>query len=152
MQLQSLRQAISQGFSPVIIALEQYFKRCFQPATSNLLISKLADITRSKSELIAENAFLCQQLIVLERQIKRPVLTPRDRGVLVLLASGLRTWREALRIVKPDTLLSWHRPGFRLFWRHKSKPKTRQPRVPEEAIALIHTMALENRVKLGVAF
>jgi hypothetical protein len=75
-----------------------------------------------------------------------PVLTPQDRGVLVLLASRLRTWREALLIVKPDTLLSWHRQGFRLFWRHRSKANTRQPRVPQEVIALIHTMARDNRL------
>ncbi len=49
-------------------------------------------------------------------------------------------------IVKPDTLLSWHRQGFRLFWHHKSKAKTPQPRVPENVIALIHTMALDNRL------
>lgn len=47
-------------------------------------------------------------------------------------------------IVKPDTLLSWYRQGFRLFWRHKSKVSLPQPRVPEPVIALIHTMALNN--------
>jgi hypothetical protein len=49
---------------------------------------------------------------VLEGQTKRPVLTPRDRSILVLLARGFSTWREALMIVKPDTLLGWHRQGF----------------------------------------
>jgi hypothetical protein len=145
MPLQLLRQAISQAFSRVITALEQAVKRCFQPAQPNLILGTLADITRSRSELIAENAFLRQQLIVLQRQTKRPVLTARDRGVFVLLASRLRTWRGALLLVKPDTLLSWHRQGFRLFWRHQSKAKMRQPRVPEEVIALIHSMALNNR-------
>ncbi|MBK9745807.1 MAG: hypothetical protein IPO91_03420 [Chloroflexi bacterium] len=84
----------------------------------------LADIKRSKSELIVENAFLRQQLIVLQRQTKRPVLTPRDRGLLVLLASRFPRWREALMIVKPDTLRGWHRQGFRLFWRYKSNART----------------------------
>jgi hypothetical protein len=83
MPLQSLRQAIRQAFSPLLTALEQSFKRCLQPTQSKLLVSTLADMTRSKSALIAENAFLRQQRIVLERQTKRPVLTPRDRGVLV---------------------------------------------------------------------
>ena len=84
----------------------------------------LADIKRSKSELIVENAFLRQQSIVLQRQTKRPVLTPRDRGLLVLLASRFPRWREALMIVKPDTLRGWHRQGFRLFWRYKSNART----------------------------
>ena len=146
MRLSSLHSAIRQALSRVIIALERSVKQCFQPAKPHLVRGTLADITRSKSELIAENAFLRQQLIVLQRQTKRPVLTPRDRTILVLLASRFSTWREALMIVKPDTLLGWHRQGFRLFWRHKSKARTPQPRVPEDVIALIHTMALDNRL------
>jgi hypothetical protein len=110
------------------------------------VLGTFADITRSKSELIAENAFLRQQLIVLQRQTKRPVLTPRDRGLLVLLASSFDMWREALMIVKPETLLGWHRQGFRLFWRHKSKAKVPQPRIPADVIALIHVMARDNRL------
>jgi hypothetical protein len=69
----------------------------------------VADLKRSKPELIAENMFLRQQLIVLERQVKRPKLTQRDRQILVLLASRIAGWREALVAVKPDTLLDWHR-------------------------------------------
>ena len=63
-----------------------------------------------------------------------------------MLASRLKTWRDALLIVKPDTLLGWHRQGFRLFWRHKSKLKRRPPRIAPDVIALIHSMALENRL------
>lgn len=76
-------------------------------------MNTLADLKRSKSELIAENMFLRQQLVVLERQVERPILTQRDRQILVLLASRIRGWREALVVVKPDTLLSWHRRGFK---------------------------------------
>jgi putative transposase len=67
--------------------------------------------------LIAENMFLRQQLIVLERQVARPQLRPRERVVLVMLASRIQAWRDALIIVKPDTLIRWHRRGFKLFWR-----------------------------------
>jgi putative transposase len=67
----------------------------------------LAGLTRSEGELMAENAYLRQQLIVLERQVARPQVRQRDRQVLVLLASRLRTWREALIVVKPDTLIGW---------------------------------------------
>ena len=146
MRLPSLRSAIRQALGRVLTALDQTVKQCLRPDDSHLVVGTLSDITRSKSELIAENAFLRQQLIVLQRQTKRPALTPRDRGLLVLLASRFRWWREALMVVKPETLVGWHRQGFRLFWRHKSKVRTPQPRVPEDVIALIHTMTLNNRL------
>jgi putative transposase len=105
----------------------------------------LVDVTRSKRDLIAENAFLRQQLIVLKRQTPRPRLTPKDRGLLVLLASWVHGWRDALLVVKPETLKQWHREGYRIYWRRRSKDKARKPRISPEAIALIHQMALENR-------
>jgi hypothetical protein len=94
------------------------------------------DMTRSKSELILENAFLRQQLVILQRQAKRPALTPLDRGLLVMLASRLTTWRNALLIVKPDTLLTWHRQGFACSGDTSRKRN----------IVLIHSIALENRL------
>jgi putative transposase len=65
---------------------------------------------------------------------------------LVLLASKVRGWQDALMVVKPDTLKKWHREGFRLYWRRKSKGKPRKPRISPEAVALIHPMAIENRM------
>src|SRR5690606_31040039 len=109
-------------------------------------LGAVMDVTRSKSELMAENTFLRQQLVILRRQTKRPALTPFDRGLLVLFASRQRTWRNALLIVKLDTLLSWHHQGFHLFWRHKFKVKRHPPRIAPQVIALIHTMALANRL------
>src|SRR5262245_7451664 len=104
------------------------------------------DLVRSKPELVAENALLRQQLIILTRSTKRPRLTRSDRALLVLLASRVRAWRQALLIVQPATLLRWHRAGFRLFWRWRSAPRPRQPRVAPETIALIRRMARENRL------
>src|SRR4051812_5358879 len=75
------------------------------------------DVCRSKPELLVENALLRQQLIVLRHQVNRPRLNNADRALLVLLAGRPRTWRNALLIVQPDTLLRWHRAGFRRFWR-----------------------------------
>ncbi|MBL8131586.1 MAG: helix-turn-helix domain-containing protein [Anaerolineae bacterium] len=49
-------------------------------------------------------------------------------------------------IVKPETLLHWHRQGFRLFWRHRSKAKTRRSRIPPDVVALIKAVALDNRL------
>jgi putative transposase len=89
--------------------------------------------------------FLRQQLIVLERQVARPQLRPRDRQVLVLQASRLRTWREALIVVKPETVIGWHRLGFKLYWRRKSRVRQGRPPLAPEIIALIEEMALNNR-------
>jgi putative transposase len=104
------------------------------------------DVCRSKPELLVENALLRQQLIVLRRQVNRPRLNNADRALLVLLAGRLRTWRNALLIVQPDTLLRWHREGFRLFWRRKSKTVSREPKLLVETIELIRQMAVENRL------
>jgi len=68
-----------------------------------------------------------------------------DRGLLVVLASRVRHWKNALLIVKPDTLLRWHKQGFKLFWHLKAKSGSRKPRISEEAIALIKQMAIANR-------
>jgi putative transposase len=110
-----------------------------------LIEATAADLIRSKSELIAENALLRQQLIVVERHVKQPTFTPFDRGLLVLLASRVPYWKQALLLVKPETLLKWHRQAFKLFWKHKSQGQARQPRIAEETIALIKRMAVENR-------
>ena len=85
------------------------------------------DVVRSRAQLLAENALLRQQLLVLRRTVKRPVLTPADRALLVLLAGRVRAWRQALLIVRPDTLLLWHRAGFRAFWWRKSRPGPGRP-------------------------
>jgi putative transposase len=104
------------------------------------------DLTRSKPELILENMLLRQQLIVLKRQAKRPAPTWRDRTLFLLLASQLRTWKQALVIVQPDTVLRWHRDLFRWVWRRKSRPKRRRGKPPltGDIVSLIKKMAKEN--------
>ena len=106
----------------------------------------MGDMVASKSELIAENALLRQQVIVLQRQIKRPRLKGTDRLLLVLLASRVRAWRQALLLVKPETLLGWHRGLFRLMWKRKTATVSHKSRLPAETIALIKQMATENRL------
>jgi putative transposase len=143
-----LRQSVkflSCVLRPLRHFLNERYKQWTKPDTESLVTGTLMDATRSKRDLIAENAFLRQQLIVLKRQTPRPSLTAQDRGLLVLLASRVRGWKDALLVVKPDTLKKWHREGFRIYWRRKSKGKPRQPRISPEAIALIQQMAIENR-------
>ena len=109
-------------------------------------LGALADHYRSRQELVAENQLLRQQVILLRRQISKPRLAPRDRVSLVLLASRTKTWAGAMLLVKPDTILRWHREGFRLFWKHKSRSKNRKARVPQTTIALIRQMARNNKL------
>jgi len=98
------------------------------PAVGTLAIGSVADLSRSKAALVAENTLLRHQLIVLRRQVARPRLTALDRFLLVVLASKARFWRSALLIVQPETLLRWHRLGFRLCWKVRSRPATTTPR------------------------
>ncbi len=104
------------------------------------------DFARSKSQLIAENLLLRQQLVVLNRSVKRPRFTCADRGLFVLLASQLESWKEALLIVQPETVLRWHRGGWRLFWKRKSRSRAREPKIPAETITLIKEIAADNRL------
>jgi putative transposase len=100
--------------------LHHRFVAWTKPDTTSLLLGTLTDLSRSKSQLVAENALLRQQLIILRRQVKRPSCTRMDRMLLVLLARAVQTWKQALFIVQPETLLRWHHQGFRLFWKYKS--------------------------------
>jgi putative transposase len=78
--------------------------------------------------------------------VGRPALTERDRVLFKLLASKLRSWRQALAIVQPDTVLRWHRELFRCVWRHKSRRKRMRGRPPltEDVVRLIKRIAKEN--------
>ena len=104
-------------------------------------------MTRSKSELVLENALLRQQLIALQRRVQHPKLSWRDRTLIVLLASKLRRWKEVLMIVQPDTVLRWHRELFRRVWKRKSRFKGKRGRPPlaKDLVALIKQMTEENR-------
>ncbi len=99
--ISSLRQC----FEHVLIDVTQHIQRWVKSNNPPLFADAALDLTRSNTELILENAFLRQQLIVLNRQVKRAALKPRERVLLVMLTSRLRSWKQALAIVQPDTLL-----------------------------------------------
>jgi hypothetical protein len=82
--------------------LQHWFLSWTRPPKTSVLLGMVADLARGKSALVAENALLRQQLIILRRQSKRPVCTKRDRSLLVLLARATRSWRQALLIVQED--------------------------------------------------
>src|SRR5262245_66686133 len=106
---------------------------CF---TSMVLISALFVLIRSlivsRTALAAENLALRQQLTVLNRKIHRPQLHRRDRFFWVILSQLWMNWREILIIVKPETVIKWHRQGFRLYWRWKSKALVSRPKIRSE--------------------
>ena len=106
-------------------------------------LSFLAGVWRRRTALAAENLFLRKQLALFrEREKKAMPTTPGDRFVFSKLARWF-DWRSALMIVKPATLIGWHRNAFRLFWRWKSRPVGR-PRVTVELRDLIRRLAAEN--------
>ena len=104
------------------------------------------DAVRPRSALVAENALLRQQILVLRRAApSRPRLHAEDRLILVLLARLNTAWRDALHVVKPDTLLRWHRDLFTLLWHHKSRRRGARGRLRVELIDLIQAMATGQR-------
>lgn len=84
------------------------------------------------------------QLLVLRRSVPRPAAMPMDRALLVLLAGRVRAWHQAPIVVQPETLLRWHRAGFRAFWGRKSRSGPGRPPLSDAAVALIRRMAAEN--------
>ncbi len=79
------------------------------------------------ANLAMENLALRQQLAIMKRTCKRPQLQPKDRLFWVLISRLWSRWLEVLIIVKPETVVRWHRQGFRLFWKRKSRYGGRSP-------------------------
>ena len=97
-----------------------------------------------RARLALENAALRQQLNVLRRNAKRPRLHDNDRLFWVLISRLFDERREHLVLVKPETVVRWHRQGFRYYWRWKSRANPGRPPVPMEVIHLIRRMSIEN--------
>ena len=108
-----------------------------------LLLSTAASVIKSRQALILENLALRHQIGVLRRSVKQPRLRPSDRGLWVLLLRIWDAWDKSLLLVKPDTVIRWHRKGFRLYWRWKSRGPGR-PKVSPEIRELIRQMSRAN--------
>jgi putative transposase len=87
---------------------------------------------------------LRQQLAVLKRKRPRPTLNCFDRLFWIALRRFWPGWKNVLLIVKPDTVIGWHRAGFRLYWRWRSRPRTGRPEITSEVRDLIRRLANEN--------
>jgi hypothetical protein len=100
---------------------------------------------KSKNRLAAENAALRDQLIVLQRTVRgRVQLTNGDRLFLVMLYRWFPSVLGAITIIRPETLVRWHRAGFRRYWRWKSRSLGGRPKIDAELRALIRRMSAEN--------
>jgi putative transposase len=108
-----------------------------------IILRLLGSLIRSRQSLVLENFALRHQLYVLQRPRSRIRLKKRDRLVWIVLSRIWRDWRRSLTIVQPETVIRWHRQGFRLYWRLKSRTRGR-PRASQEIRDLVRRMALEN--------
>jgi hypothetical protein len=110
-----------------------------------LIINIIRTVTMDRADLAIENAALRQQLAVLKDKHPRSNLRPADRVFWAALRKTWTRWANTLVIVKPETVVRWHRMGFRLYWRWKSRSyKIGRPKVPTELRQLIRKMALDN--------
>jgi len=100
---------------------------------------------KKEFDLALENLALRQQVAAMKWSIKRPRLRSRDRLFWIMLSRFWSNWREALIIVKPDTVVRWHKKGFKLFWRFKSRHKgPGRPPINPEIRDLVWKMAMAN--------
>ena len=84
---------------------------------------------RSRSDAALEVLALRQQLAVLKRKRPRPTLNSRDRLFWTTLRCFWSRWSDVLVIVKPDTVIGWHRGGFQIYWRSRSRPRGGRPKI-----------------------
>jgi hypothetical protein len=116
--------------------------------TALALLTDLLRLVRltfqSRAQLAAENLFLRKQLACYIEPKVRPRRADNPTRVALVLLSRFLAWRELLTIVRPDTLVRWHRDLYRLVWRAKSRPLGR-PRIPVELQRIIAAMAATNR-------
>jgi putative transposase len=112
------------------------------------LLWAIAAAIRPKVLLITDNLCLRQQLLVLQRRKPRPRLEEADRRFWILACRWFSSWRTSLLIVKPETVLGWHRQGWRTYWCRRSRRTGRpgRPPIAPELGTLIRRMTMENRL------
>ncbi len=110
---------------------------------ASAILGALVAALRPRASLVVENLALRQQLAVLRRATPRPRLRPIDRAFWAVLSRAWSRWADTLMIVRPATVVAWHRRGFALFWAWKSRRPGRPP-LDAEIVVLIERMAGEN--------
>src|ERR1035438_9776115 len=109
-----------------------------------VLLRSLLSGCQSRRLLLLENLALRHQLTVLRRQTCQPKLRPADRLLWLALRRLWPDWHRALLLVQPQTLIAWHRLGFRLFWRFKSRARDGRPAADRKLIQIIRHMWSSN--------
>jgi len=109
-----------------------------------LLIGALGAAMRSHNDLLVENLLLRHQLVVLTRSGRPAKLRISDKLFWVVVQRLFRDWRRHLVLVRPQTVIRWHRRGWQLFWRWKSRARVGRPRLSQEVRELIAVMSREN--------
>jgi putative transposase len=109
-----------------------------------LLLHCILAFFRSHEEQAVVELALRQQLAIYDHERPRPRLSPFDRAFWVMLSRLWPQWKDHLVVVRPETVVRWHRQGFRRYWRSISTPGPGRPPISEETKALIVRMAFEN--------
>ena len=110
-----------------------------------IIVVLIRGIVADRAGLVAENLALRQQLAILQQKSKRRRLRKRDRIFWAILSRIWQNWRSALLIVQPETVIRWHRTGFKLYWCWKSRMgKVGRPKIEAEIRRLIRRMSREN--------
>ena len=113
-------------------------------AVVRVFVALIRALLLPRTAILAENLALRHQLGILHRSVKRPGLRQRDRIFWVWLTRLWSGWRGSLAIVKPETVIRWHRTGFKLYWRWKSRGKPGRPKIDAEIRYLIRRMCRGN--------
>ena len=122
----------------------QCYKREFMVQFSLAILLALRVFFRTRSDAALEILALRQQVAVLKRKRPRPPLSAGDRLFRTTLRRVWRRWADVLLIVKSETVVGWHRAGFSLYWRWRSRPRGGRPRITRELRDLISRLAQEN--------
>ncbi len=114
------------------------------PSLATLLLL-LRAVVLDRQRLLLENLALRQQLLVLKRRNPRPHLTDADRIFWIGMRRALRGWKDCLLVVKPETVIRWHRRGWRYYWGRQSKPhRPGRPPIGWKLVHLIKRLSIEN--------
>jgi putative transposase len=109
-----------------------------------ILLRTFRSAVRTRRELALENLALRQQLAVWKARRPRPRVTEMDRIFWIVLSRVWENWRSSLQVVRPETVVRWHRRGFRLYWAWKSRRRSGRPMISTELRDLIRRMSCAN--------
>ena len=110
-----------------------------------LLFEFLRLSSKTRQSVVLENLLLRQQIIIFKRKTKRPRIENIDRIILAWISKLWNDWKSAMIIVKPETVIGWHRKNFQLYWKWKSR-RAGRPKINWELIKLIRKLQKENPI------